>query len=124
MNKRNVWASMATAGGQRNIASFAAIRAIVKTVGAKAHVVLAFADGAVPFAGAAIFRQLALRAICWSLHKGPLQKTLPEHRRHGKAKVMRIRRVTSVGPWIRPKVFQFPGFVAVCVDSIVVFLSP
>src|SRR5260370_15698497 len=103
---------MGTGGGQRNMASLAAMRAIVKTVGAKAHVVLPFADGAVPFAGAPIFRQLALRAICWSLHKGPLQKTLPEHKKHGKAKTMRIRRVTSVGPWIRPKVFQFSGFVA------------
>src|SRR5882757_8320756 len=100
MNKRNVLASMATAGGQRNIASFAAIRAIVKTVRAETHVVLPFADGAVPFAGAAVFRQVALRAICWSLHKGPLQKTLPEHGRHGKAKVRRIRRVTSVRPGI------------------------
>src|SRR4029077_222234 len=112
MSKRNVLASMATAGGQRNIASFAAIRAIVKTVRAETHAVLPFADGAVPFAGTAVFRQVALRAICWSLHKDPLQKTLPEHGRHGKAKVMRISRVTSIRPGIRPQVFQFPGFVA------------
>src|SRR6266436_9908598 len=102
MNKRNVLASMATAGGQRNITSFAAIRAIVKTVRAETHIVLPFADGAVSFAGAAVFRQVALRAICWSLHRGPLQKTLPERGRHSKAKVMRIRRVTSGRPGIRP----------------------
>src|SRR5260370_7500116 len=74
MNKRNVLASMATAGGQRNIASFAAIRAIVKTIRAESHVVLSLADRAVPFAGTALFRQVALRAIGRSLHKRPLRK--------------------------------------------------
>src|SRR5258708_1180800 len=74
MTKRSVLASVATACGQRNIAGFAAVRAVVKTVGAKAHVVLPFADGAVPFTRAPLFRQLTLRAIGRSLHKGPLEK--------------------------------------------------
>jgi hypothetical protein len=47
---------MATAGGQRDVAGFAAIGAIVETVGAQANVLLALADGAVPFTSATIFR--------------------------------------------------------------------
>jgi hypothetical protein len=30
--------------------------------------VLPFADGAVPFTGATLFRQVALGAMCWTLH--------------------------------------------------------
>src|SRR6266446_1944514 len=67
-SNRNVLASVATGGGQRHVASFPAIRAIVETVGAKAYVVLSFADGAVPFTGAALFRQVALRAMGRTLH--------------------------------------------------------
>ena len=61
---------MATASGQRDVTSFAAVRAIVETIGAKADVVLAFADSAVLFAGAALFRQVALRAMGRTLHGG------------------------------------------------------
>src|SRR5438552_2387716 len=69
-SRRNVLGSVATGAGQRNVASFPAIWAIVEAVGAQAHVYLALADGAISFAGAAIFRQVALRAKGLTLHKG------------------------------------------------------
>ncbi|PYU49108.1 MAG: hypothetical protein DMG48_17720 [Acidobacteria bacterium] len=59
---------MATGAGQRNVASFPAIWTIVEAVGAQAYVHLALADGAISFAGAAIFRQVALRAKGLTLH--------------------------------------------------------
>ena len=66
--------SVATAAGQRNVAGFPAIGAIVEAVGAKAHVHLSLADGAISFTGAAIFRQVALRAKGLTLHKGLYRK--------------------------------------------------
>ena len=68
---------MATAANEGNVAGFPAIRAIVETVHAKADVVLPFADGAVFFADAALFGQIALRANGGSLHKAS-KKTVPE----------------------------------------------
>ena len=62
--------SVATAAGKRDVAGFPAIRAVVQTIHAEFHVVLPFADGAVLFAGAALFRQVALRAMGWTLHRG------------------------------------------------------
>ncbi len=82
---------MATASGQRDFAGFPAIRAIVKTVHAKAHVVLALADSAVPFTRAALFRQVALCAIGWTLHKGLCGKLYMSVRGCGKAKVKSVR---------------------------------
>ena len=66
--------SFATAGGQRDLTGFAAVRTIIETVGAKTHAVLALADGAVPFTDAALFRQVALRAMGQTWHRGPLRK--------------------------------------------------
>jgi len=65
-----VFCSMATAAGHRDFAGFPAIRAVVQTIHAQTHVVLPFADGAVLFAGTALFRQVALRAMSWTLHGG------------------------------------------------------
>jgi hypothetical protein len=61
--------SVATAANERDVAGFPAIRAIVETVHAKAYVVLSLADGAIFFADAALFGQIALRANGGSLHK-------------------------------------------------------
>lgn len=64
---------MATAAGDGDFAGFPAIRAIVETVHAEAHVVLPFANGAVAFTGAAFFRQITLDANGGTLHKGLLE---------------------------------------------------
>jgi hypothetical protein len=85
--------SVPTAAGQRNVAGFPAIRAIVEAVGAKAHVHLSLADGAISFAGAAIFRQVALRAKGLTLHESLYGKLYLSRRGCGKAKVERARRV-------------------------------
>ena len=69
--------SVATAANEGNVAGFPAIRAIVETVHAQAHVMLPLADGAVSFADAALFRQIALRANGRSLHRAS-EKTVPE----------------------------------------------
>src|SRR5580700_8270822 len=66
--------SVATAASNGDVAGFPAIRAIVETIHTKAHVVLSLADGAVLFADAALFRQIALRTNGGSLHKGPPRK--------------------------------------------------
>lgn len=96
-SRRKVLGSVATAGGQCDVAGFPAIRAIVETVGAKANVYLALADGAVPFAGATIFRQVALRAIGRSLHKVLSGKLYLSMGGCGKTKVRVMREsLTSV----------------------------
>jgi len=81
---------VATGAGKRDVAGFPAIGAIVETIGAKADVVLAFADGAVPFATAAFFRQVALRAIGRSLHGGLSGKLYLSMGGCGKAKVKAV----------------------------------
>jgi len=48
--------------GQGYVTGLAAIGTVIQPIGAQAHVVLAFADGAVLFAIAVLFRLLALRA--------------------------------------------------------------
>jgi hypothetical protein len=60
--------------------------------------VLALADGAVPFATAALFRQVALRAIGRSLHGGLSGKLYLSMGGCGKAKVSTVREsLTSRG---------------------------
>jgi len=83
--------SVATAGGQRDVASFPAIGAVEETVGAKAHVYLPLADSAVLFAGAAIFRQITLRAKGRTWHKGLSGKLYLSMGGCGKSKVSEAR---------------------------------
>jgi hypothetical protein len=56
-----------------NIASFPAIRAIVKAIGAELHIDLPFANRAILFAIALAFRPVTLNANDWTLH-GSLQE--------------------------------------------------
>ena len=83
--------SAATAGGQRDFASFPAVGAIVETVGAKAHVYLPLADSAVLFTGAAIFRQITLHANGRTLHKGLSAKLYLSMGGCGKSKLSEVR---------------------------------
>jgi hypothetical protein len=62
--------SVATAANEGDVAGFPAIRAIVETVHAKAYVVLPFANGAVFFTDAPLFRQITLGANGGTLHNG------------------------------------------------------
>ena len=81
IKRRRVLSSVATAG-KGHFAGFPAIRAIVEAVHAEAHVLLAFTDGAIFFAGAAFFRQITLRAKRGTFHerlvKNNTRKTVPE----------------------------------------------
>ena len=70
--------SAATAGGQRDFASFPAVGAIVEAIGAKTNFVLAFADGAILFADALAFRFVARGAENGTGHDGLPLKTVPE----------------------------------------------
>src|SRR5258708_36899245 len=54
-----LFASAATRVRQGDVAGFPAIRTEIEPIGTHAHVVLAFADGAVLLAGAALFRHVA-----------------------------------------------------------------
>ena len=54
--------SVGTRVGQRNVAGFAAIRAVVEAVDAKMYFVLAFADAAILLATAKRFCLVALNA--------------------------------------------------------------
>lgn len=65
---------MATAGDERDVAGFAAIGTVVETVHAQTDVHLSLANSAVPFAFAAIFRQIALRTNGGSLHRSLSRK--------------------------------------------------
>jgi hypothetical protein len=85
--------SVATAAGQRDVAGFPAIGTIVKTIGAKADVYLSLADGAVPLTGAAVFRQVTLRAKRLTLHKSLSRKLYLSMGGCGKVKVRWVRRV-------------------------------
>jgi hypothetical protein len=69
------FASAATGIRQGNVAGFPAIRTVVQPVSAHAYVVLAFADRAVLFAGAALFRLVAHHANDGTGH-GSLQGKL------------------------------------------------
>src|SRR5258708_25233758 len=88
-----LFASAATRVRQGNVAGFPAIRTIVEPVCAHAHVVLAFADGAVLLAGAALFRLVAHHANDRTGHgslQGKLYLTMATR---GKARVFQTRRV-------------------------------
>jgi len=77
--------------------------------------VLPFADGAVLFAGAALFRQVALYAMGWTLHGGLSGKLYLSLGGWGKAKVGSIRRVAylSIGR-ITDSLQPDHGSVAAC----------
>jgi len=66
--------SVDTRIGERDVAGFAAIRAIVEAVDTKMHVVQAFADAAVLFASAKRFRLVALNADNRPARHGCLHK--------------------------------------------------
>ena len=102
-----LFASAATRVRQGNVAGFPAIRTIVEPVCAHAHVVLAFADGAVLLAGAALFRHVAHCAKNGSGHgslQGKLYLTMATR---GKARVFQTRRVAyPVGRYGRWRFFH------------------
>src|SRR5260221_13997625 len=60
--QRRLLDSMATAGGQRDVAGVPAIGAIEKTIGAQAYALVARADGAGSFTSSAIFVPVSLHA--------------------------------------------------------------
>src|SRR5216110_3204704 len=70
--------SVGTRVGQRNVAGFAAIRAIVEAVDAEMHFVLAFADAAILLAAAKRFCLVALNADNRPARHNASTKTLPE----------------------------------------------
>ena len=82
---------MVTAAGQRDVAGFTAIGTVIESVRTKAHAFLTFADSAVPFAGAAIFRQVTLRAKGRTWHKGLSGKLYLSMGGCGKSKVSEVR---------------------------------
>src|ERR1700687_1389438 len=88
-----LFASVATGVRQWNVAGFPAIRTVVETVCAQAHIVLAFADGAVLLAGAALFRHVAHRAEDRSGHGSLQRKLYLTMARRGKKRIVRMRRV-------------------------------
>src|SRR6266581_1942986 len=87
-SSRTVLGSVATGAGQRDVAGFPAIGAIVETVGAKAHVQLPLANGAISFTRATIFGQVTLRTKGLTLHKSLSRKLYLSMGGCGKAKVV------------------------------------
>src|SRR5216684_1228673 len=57
-----LFVSAATGVRQGHVAGFSAVGTVVQPVGAQAHIVLPFADGAILLAAAALFRLVAHRA--------------------------------------------------------------
>src|SRR5271154_2609053 len=92
ISTRMVLESVPTLIGERNIASFPAVRAIVQAIRAEAHLHLALADSAILVASAIFFRFVALRADNLCGH-GASGKTLPEHRMGRQAGCQRATRV-------------------------------
>src|SRR6266404_632954 len=88
-----LFASVATGVRQGNVAGFPAIRTVVESICAHAHVVLAFADGAILLAGAALFRHIAHRAKDGTGHGSLQGKLYLTMARRGKAGVASMRRV-------------------------------
>src|SRR6266581_851400 len=80
--------SVATGAGQRAVAGVPAIWAIGETVGAEGHVQLPLANGAISFAGAAVFGQVTLRTKGLTLHKDLSRKLYLSMGGCGKAKVV------------------------------------
>jgi hypothetical protein len=68
--------------------------------------VLPFADGTVLFAGATLFRQVALRAMGRTLHGGLSGKLYLSMGGWGKAKVGRVRRVVYLAFWTHHDLLQ------------------
>src|SRR5260370_37571995 len=86
MSRCRFFNSVATAS-ERDVTSFTAIRAVVKTVGTQTHVELPLADGAIPLTGAAFLRQVAFRAEGRTFHEhlsSKLYLSRSEERRVGK----------------------------------------
>src|SRR5258706_3502075 len=88
-----LFASAATRVRQGNVAGFPAIRTVIEPIGTHAHVVLAFADGAVLLAGAALFRHVAHCAKNGTGHgrlQGKLYLTMATR---GRARVFKMQLV-------------------------------
>jgi hypothetical protein len=96
-----LFASAATGVRQGDVAGFPAIRTIVQTVSAHAHVVLAFADGAVLFAGALLFRLVAHHAKDGTGHGSLQTKLYLTMATRGKARLRPVPPVTNLLPQIR-----------------------
>src|SRR5260221_12107109 len=88
-----LFASAATRVRQGNVAGFPAIRTVIEPIGTHAHVVLAFADGAVLLAGAALFRHVAHCAKNGTGHGSLQVKLYLTMATRGKAGVFWIQRV-------------------------------
>src|SRR5713226_4773932 len=88
-----LFASASTGVRQGHVAGFPAIRTVVEPVCAHAHIVLAFADGAVLLAGAALFRHVAHRAKDRTGHGSLQGKLYLTMARRGKKPVASVRRV-------------------------------
>ena len=83
--------SVATSVRKGDVASFAAVRAIIKAIHAKTNVKHALADSAVLFTGAAIFRQITLRTNGRTLHTGLSAKLYLSMGGCGKSKLSEVR---------------------------------
>jgi hypothetical protein len=88
-----LFASAVTGVRQGNVAGFPAIRTVVEPVCAHAHVVLAFADGAVLLAGAMLFRLITHRANDGTGHESLQRKLYLTMATRGKARVLQMQRV-------------------------------
>src|SRR5712664_641722 len=88
-----LFASAVTGVRQGNVAGFPAIRTVVEPVCAHAHVVLAFADGAVLLAGAMLFRLITHRANDGTGHESLQGKLYLTMATRGKARVLQMLRV-------------------------------
>ena len=90
-----LFASVATSVRQGNIAGFPAIGTVEEAVCAQAYVMLAFADGAVLLAGAALFRHVAHCAKNGTGHGSLQGKLYLTMAMRGKASVFSMRRVCT-----------------------------
>jgi hypothetical protein len=79
---------------QWNVAGFPAIRAVVETIHAETHVVLAFADGAIFLAGATLFRHITHHAKDGTGHGSLQGKLYLSMATRGKARVALMRRIS------------------------------
>jgi hypothetical protein len=101
-----LFASAVTGVRQGNVAGFPAIRTVVEPVCAHAHVVLAFADGAVLLAGAMLFRLITHRANDGTGHESLQGKLYLTMATRGKARVLQMQRVAyPAGRWCHCEVF-------------------
>jgi hypothetical protein len=106
---------VATGVRQGDIAGFAAIWAVVQTVSAKADVVLAFADGAILFAGAIFFRLIAHCAMDRTGHGSLQGKLYLTTARRGKARLsLRGRSCTHVVFGIATSFYAVADHISLC----------